>query len=98
MEAKENYTTDNEKKREYRAKINWATLNLYFKSIHFTDVNTEYSKIDRNIIYNHRGYVMCVNCLRKVSIYNIVKKHGMDTALEYAKDGKFYCYTCTPWP
>jgi len=86
MEAKENYTTDNEKKREYRAKINWAILGLYFKSIHFTDVNTEYSKIDRNIIYNHRGYVMCVNCLRKVSIYNIVKKHGMDTALEYARD------------
>jgi len=29
---------------------------------------------------------MCVNCLRKVSVYNIVKKHGMETALEYARD------------
>jgi hypothetical protein len=60
------------------------------------EIIQEILKIDRNIIYNNLGYVMCVNCLRKVSIYNIVKKHGMDTALEYARDGKFYCYTCTP--
>jgi hypothetical protein len=33
-----------------------------------------------------KGYVFCVKCLRKVSIYNIVKKHGMNTAQEYAKD------------
>jgi len=43
-----------------------------------------------------KGYVMCVNCLRKVCIYNIVKKHGMNVAQEYARDGMFYCYTCTP--
>jgi hypothetical protein len=83
-----------EKKREYRAKINWAILGLYLKSIDFIDVSVNYSIFDKDIIYNNKKYVFCINCRRKVYIDSIVKHHGIETVQEYAKDGKFYCYTC----